>query len=133
MGNQLENLKNFFKNKQNISLAFLFGSQAKGKASSRSDFDIAIWPTKELSRDEFNHLWQELESLLQTEVDLILLPEARPTVAWSALRGKKLLIKNYAFYLKKLLEISSEAEDMQDFIIDLFRLREKQRKQGAGL
>nr|WP_244262376.1 hypothetical protein [Thermoanaerobacter wiegelii] len=36
------------------------------------------------------NLWNELEDLLKRDVDLVVLNIANATVAWEALRGKKL-------------------------------------------
>ncbi|MFH1617115.1 MAG: nucleotidyltransferase domain-containing protein [Candidatus Margulisiibacteriota bacterium] len=120
-------LKQYFEKRKDIILAFLFGSQAKERARKESDFDIAIWPASGMSMDEINKVWSELEDLLRSSVDLIILNTARPTIAWAALRGKPLLIRDKKLFIKAMLRISDEAEDMQDFAIDLFRLRQKLR------
>lgn len=128
MQDSFEALKKYFKSKKNIQLAFLFGSQAKGRAIKESDFDIAIWPEAGVPQEEINLLWQEIEGLLHSNVDLILLPKARPTVAWSALRGKRLLIRDFKLYLNLFLNVSREAEDIQDFLIDYRKLQVRYAK-----
>jgi predicted nucleotidyltransferase len=128
MTDQVEKLKDYFKNKAEITLAFLFGSQAKDKASARSDFDIAIWTKEEIPIDHFNKIWQEIENILHKDVDLILLNKARPTVAWAALRGQRLLIRDFKLYLRLFLDISREAEDIQDYRISLWNLKKRYAK-----
>ena len=118
-------LKEYFAKQKEISLAFLFGSQAKQRASQSSDFDIAIWAKEGFSRDKLNKTWQEIETLLSKNVDLVLLNEARPTVAWAALRGDRLLIRDFGLYLKLFLRVSREAEDIQDFMIDFWKLKKR--------
>lgn len=120
-----DSLKEYFKNRSDIVLAFLFGSQSKGKTHRESDFDIAVWPKEKMSIDNFNKLWGELETLLHTNVDLISLPSARPTVTWSALRGKRLLIRDFKLFLSLFVNVSREAEDIQDFMIDYWRLKKR--------
>ena len=115
----------FFEKREDLLLAFLFGSQAKNRAGKESDYDIAVWPKTQLSREAVDQLWQELESLLKTNVDLVLLPQARPTVAWSALRGKRLLIRDFKLYLNLFVNVSREAEDIQDFLIDYWHLKKR--------
>ncbi|OGC13446.1 hypothetical protein A3J90_03630 [candidate division WOR-1 bacterium RIFOXYC2_FULL_37_10] len=110
-----EALEDFFKNKEEVLLAFLFGSQSKNLARPTSDYDIAVWFKDNPSTDIINKLWEEVTTLLGKEVDLVVLNKARPTVAWQALRGKKLLIRDFKLYLKLFLNISREAEDLQDF------------------
>jgi len=51
--------------------------------------------------------------------------EARETIAWEALRGIPLKIKDKKFYYEYMLKISREAEDFADFVIDFYRWREK--------
>lgn len=123
----VKKLTSFFKDKKNIEMAFLFGSETKGRAMSESDVDIAVWFKDKHEMEEVDSLWNEIDRLLGRNTDLIVLNQARPTIAWAAMRGKKLLIRNYWLYLKKMLEISREAEDMQDFTIDLWNLRRKIR------
>jgi predicted nucleotidyltransferase len=123
----IEKLTKYFENHEMVQMAFLFGSAAKGREIAESDKDIAVWLKDKYTFEEVSKIWSDLENLLHCSVDLIVLNQARPTIAWSALRGESLVIKNSQLYFSKLLEISREAEDMQDFIIDLFRRREKVR------
>jgi predicted nucleotidyltransferase len=125
----IDELKSYFEGKKEVSMAFLFGSAAAGRVIPESDIDVAVWFDKEYTMKDIDKMWLEIESLMHRNVDLIVLNAARPTIAWAALRGKKLLIRDYRLYFRKLLEISQEAEDMQDFILDLFRLRQKLRKE----
>lgn len=120
-------LKNIFDKYPWLLLAFLFGSYAKGRAISESDIDLAIWPKKGYKMANFNRLWSDVEKTVGKSVDLVRLDKASPTVAWSAMRGIPLLIKDYKFFIHNLLSISSEAEDIQDFNLGLFKLRQKLR------
>ncbi len=120
-----QELENYFRGKREITLAFLFGSQAKKKAGKLSDFDIAIWTKNELPIEKINRIWDDLQKIVQNDVDLVLLNKARPTVAWAALRGKRLLIRDFSLYLKLVLQISREAEDMQDFAISYWKLKKR--------
>jgi predicted nucleotidyltransferase len=121
-------LKEYFSQKEEVLLAFLFGSYSKGKVLSESDIDIAVWLKKGYSLEKVNRLWGEIEDLVKHAVDLVVLNRAFSTIAWTAIRGIPLLIRDYYFYLRYMLEISGEAEDFQDFLIDLWRWRERIRK-----
>ncbi len=44
---EIEKLKNYFKKRKDVLMAFLFGSQMKNLARKSSDFDIAILLKKE--------------------------------------------------------------------------------------
>lgn len=122
-------LKKCFAANSDVSMAFLFGSQASGKTTSESDVDIAIWLLKDYELKKIDALWREIESLLHNNVDLIVLNKANPNTAWAAMRGIPLKITDYRLYYGKLVEVSMEAEDMQDFAIDLYKMREKARSE----
>ncbi|MBI5400309.1 nucleotidyltransferase domain-containing protein [Candidatus Saganbacteria bacterium] len=117
-------LQRLLQGRKEIKLAFLFGSQAKKRALSESDYDIAVWPEEGTSEEKINQLWLDLEKVVKRSVDLINLPQARPTIAWEALRGLPLVIRDNKFYIDNMLLISSEAEDFQDFVIDVWKARE---------
>lgn len=123
----INSLQQLFKGKGWIKLAFLFGSQSKGRAGAESDFDIGIWPegdNPQKYEKDINRLWLELERQLKKPVDLVTLPNAAPTIAWQALKGTPLSIKDERFYINKMLEVSSEAEDFQEFVMDVWKARE---------
>lgn len=124
----IKNLKNYFGKKENILLAFLFGSHSKNRITQKSDVDIAIWLKNKHSFSYVNKIWNEIEYLIKAEIDLIVLNDAPPTLSWSALRGIPIVIRDYAFYLEYMLQISREAEDFQEFILDLWKWREKIKK-----
>ncbi|MGI1691783.1 type VII toxin-antitoxin system MntA family adenylyltransferase antitoxin [Thermoanaerobacter uzonensis] len=126
----LGTLKEFFKNKENIVMAFLFGSVAKGKATKESDIDIAVY-LKEYDEKFVYGLWNELEDLLKRDVDLIVLNIANATVAWEALRGKKIIINDHDFYINYMLEVSMEAEDFRKTVLDIYRYRQERREKNA--
>lgn len=123
----IEELERYFKDKKDISLAFLFGSTAVGREMLESDVDIAIWFKTKYDSNKTNKVWSELETLLHRNVDLIVLNQAKPGIAWTALRGKVLKMTDYRLYLTKVLDFSREAEDFQNFILNFWNLRRKLR------
>jgi predicted nucleotidyltransferase len=128
MCDQQKGLKDFFFKREEITLAFLFGSQAKGSTHPKSDFDIAVWFKNDPSIEQVNQLWDDIVKLLHKEVDLVVLNSARPTVAWAALRGNKILIRDFALYLRLFLNISREAEDMQNFTFEFWNWKKRLAK-----
>lgn len=112
-------------------MAFLFGSAAAEREISESDVDVAVWFGKDYTIEEVGKLQSGIESLLHRNVDLIVLNHARPTIAWAAMRGKALIIRNYRLYLRKMLDFSLEAEDFRSFIFELWALRRKLRGEFA--
>lgn len=124
-----QKLQQYFALQEGVLLAFLFGSWDKNRTLSESDVDVAIWLRDPYTKEEMNRIWRDLESLLQIPVDLLLFNQASPTIAWAALRGTPLLIRDQGFYLEYMLETSREAEDFQDFLFDLWQWRKRIRKE----
>lgn len=121
-------LKNYFENRKDIAFAFLFGSQARGLATSLSDVDIAVYfhPAKthpiEYEEEVFyegeEEVWADLERVLKKEVELLVLNRVSATVAASAIRGIRLSINDWGLYLDFMEVVTQEAEDFMDFIIN---------------
>lgn len=121
----IEKLKEYFNSKEEVILAFLFGSVATKKQRNDSDIDIAIWLKDSDDINAVDRIWFDLESMFNKPVELLRLNYASPTVCWSALKGIPLEIKDYRLYFKLVINISSEAEDIQYFIFDLWKLHRK--------
>ncbi|MEW8959174.1 MAG: nucleotidyltransferase domain-containing protein [Moorella sp. (in: firmicutes)] len=120
-------LKSYFNEQQNIRMAFLFGSRAKGRARPGSDADVGIYLEPGYTRQDIYRIWNELEDMLGLKVDLLVLNEATPSLVWTALKGKPLFIRDQSFYIRYMLDISREAEDFQQFLLDWWRWRMKIR------
>ena len=127
-GNILEELEAYFRERSDVCLAFLFGSMAKGKTNRNSDADVAVYFTEGYDINVVRNMATDIEGIVMREVDLIVLNDASPSIAWSAMRGIPLSIKNQEFYLEYMLNVSREAEDFNIFLLDLWRLRTNRRK-----
>lgn len=135
-----EKLRDYFKARDEISMAFLFGSREKGREVVESDMDIAVYfkPERDivgLEQADFyyeteNQIWREVESIVEREVDLLVLNRAAPNVADSALKGVPIIIKDRNLYLDLLLRVTSEAIDFRDWVESYWRLKE-QMKHGS--
>lgn len=111
-----------------VEMAFLFGSGARGRVHSASDVDLAVYLGKGCDYLDASRLWGELEDLTRREVDLVLLNDAAPGVAWTAIRGIPLVIRDYRLYLNYMLGVSREAEDFQGFVRELWEMRRRRRR-----
>ena len=118
----VKTLKEYFERREDVSMAFLFGSFFRGVEGQKSDIDVALYFKDE--KDKMN-VWCDLERLLKKEVDVIVLNNAFPIIAWEAIRGIPLVIKDREKYLDYLLSVSWEAEDLLDFNLDAFRMKEE--------
>lgn len=74
-------LRQFFKSKPEIRLAYIFGSQATGRSNRMSDIDIAVWIDSKRRKGSHRfgyraYLTSELMAVLKTNrVDVVLLNE----------------------------------------------------------
>jgi predicted nucleotidyltransferase len=80
-----------------VAYALLFGSSARGQARAGSDLDLAIGLARrvELSAIEIGELVSRLESAAGKPVDLVILDEAPPAVAYRVFRdGFELMVRD---------------------------------------
>lgn len=106
-----------------MRMAFLYGSFARSRALSDSDLDIAIYFENPDSPEEADRIWDELQKIAGKDVELLNLNRAKEPIAWQAIRGIPLVIKNWSFYLEYMLNVSSEAMDFQDDLEDLWLMK----------
>jgi len=123
----IKQLAHYLNKKPEVVFAFLFGSFQKINRKT-SDIDIAVYFTPVPDWARLNLFWLDLERITGRTVDLILLNQAKPTLAWSALRGRPLVIKNFRCYLSFFLHTSQEAEDARRLIFDFWRWQQKIQK-----
>lgn len=130
--NIAESIKDYFENRKEVAFAYLFGSQAKGLASSLSDIDIAVyfypklWPVEveePVYYEMEDVIWEEIERVLNKEIELLVLNRAPATVAASAIRGIPLVIKDWGLYLDFMEIVTSLAVDFRDLLIEDFLSR----------
>lgn len=129
----LNKLISYFEKRPDIAFAFLFGSHAKGIATKRSDIDIAVYfypgtlHPIEFEADVFyegeNIIWENIETIAERDVDLIVLNRVPSTVAAAALRGIPLIIKDNGLYLDFMTAVTDEADSFIDYIITDYRER----------
>ena len=91
-----QELIEFFSTKDNVTLAYLFGSTVRGDANQLSDVDIAIKFDESLSKkDVFDaelNLISELTGILKTDkVDLIVMNDAPLLLNYNIIKNGKIL------------------------------------------
>ncbi len=122
----LEQLRKYFEQKEDVLMAFVFGSQSKGQTHAESDWDIAVYfkdgikkpiwedlPTRRYSNEE--KVNADCVQLLKTDrVDIIVLNRTCAVIAEeAAVRGIPLVIKDRGVWLEFMLRITLEAEDFR--------------------
>ena len=117
-------LENYFQRRQEIVLAFLFGSFSKEREIKESDIDIAIYIRE--NGVQFDDIRSDITSLVNREVDLIDLKAAPATLVSNIFKtGIPLTIKDRNLYWNVSLEKSLEAEDFCRFLEDFRSIYQK--------
>jgi predicted nucleotidyltransferase len=95
----IEAIREILAGDSRVAYALLFGSSARGRAHSASDVDVAVGlvPGARLSAGDVGDLISRLESAAGRPVDLVVLDEAPPALAYRVFRdGIELTIRDRA-------------------------------------
>ena len=95
----LDALREILERQPSVAYALLFGSSARGTAHSASDVDVALELTPGGSRDvqALGGLAARLESAAGRRVDLVLIDEVPPSLAYRIFRDGHILVdRNHA-------------------------------------
>lgn len=121
---KLQQLKTYFENRDDIMMAFVFGSQATGRAHAGSDWDIGVYFRPEEGRIEMeeqkreyprSNVWSDCVDILKTDnIDIIVLNQAAASIADSAIRGMPIVIKDPRLFTEFMLRITSAAIDFRE-------------------
>ena len=98
-------LRAFFSSQKDVALAYLFGSEAAGRAGPLSDVDVGVVLEESFPPAEFLvrrlELIRELGRLLEREVDVVVLNEATPLLAHRAIaRGNRVFSRDETFRVR---------------------------------
>jgi len=133
----IQKLKTYFAGRDEVVMAFLFGSVVKGTMTNESDVDVAIYFKPENGRVDLeekrvfpnlNEIWRDVEKITQRNTDLVVLNNASANVASAAISNSlPIIIKDQTLYWRFYLPITSLAEDFRMFIEDFWRFKERSR------
>ncbi|MEK7439746.1 MAG: nucleotidyltransferase domain-containing protein [Chloroflexota bacterium] len=127
--------------KHGVVLAYLFGSHAKGTARASSDVDIAVLLPYDTPRSKFFDvrlaLTNELMSLLhKNEIDLVVLNEATPLLAYQVVKYGKAVYENEAahpattfavYTLNRYADTAPFREVQQQYLFSRIKKRKRER------
>ena len=112
----------------------VFGSRARGYARPHSDYDIAVKAGRRLNLRERGLLYGDVESCLDSRLDLVFLDDWDPIVAWEALAHGRLVyycgedcLREYYEDLAKAID---EVADLEP-LIEMFRRESRRALAGA--
>jgi len=88
-------LRKALESEPDVLYALLFGSAARGESQARSDVDIAVELRPAAARDAhaIGRLTARLEAAADRRVDLVMLDEAPPPLAYRVFRDGRLLVE----------------------------------------
>jgi hypothetical protein len=112
----MEVLRKILERDARVAYALLFGSNARGLARSSSDIDVAIGlaPGAAFSTHDFGELVSRLQSAAERPVDLVVLDEAPPAVAYRVFRdGVELMVRDRPALVERKARAIVEYLDFQ--------------------
>ena len=89
----MEALRQALADDSRITYALLFGSSARGSAHRASDLDVAIGLRSPINPSELGQLVSLLERATGRPIDLLLLDEAPPAVAYRVFRDGRVIVE----------------------------------------
>lgn len=135
--NLIKQLSEYFKGRNDISFAYLFGSVAKGTSHNESDIDIGVYFKPKTNDLEYEStveydgedvLWSDLEHITKKQTDLVVLNRAPATLFDGVFRSGVLLYDDGSGLQTRLfLAITDAAEEFRDFVTDFYKIRERSR------
>jgi len=109
---KIESLKNYLQKRDDVLIAFLFGSYAEGFIKRESDVDLAVYLKDRKKRRD---IYLDAVKITKRETNLIYLDEALASLVLNIFKTAiPLTIKNERLYWNLYLKKSLEAEDFLD-------------------
>lgn len=116
----IEALEKYLAASDEVSLAYLFGSEARGEAREGSDMDIAVLLTRGRPKKLMDlpvNLAHDLERIAGRPVDLVVLQESSPDLIHRILRdGRVLYERDAAERIRFEVQARNEYFDVLPFI-----------------
>ncbi|MBU8914028.1 MAG: DUF86 domain-containing protein [Spirochaetales bacterium] len=139
-------LTDYFATRDDVVMAFLFGSQARETQTDESDVDVAVYfrpaegdhgapphsATLEIEADtEYpgeRAVWRRVEEIAGAEVDLVVLNRAPTALAASVFfDGIPVVIADRALYWRYFLTVTNDAEEFDRFAEDFAQVKARSR------
>lgn len=116
MENLEEKLIGYVTKREEILVAYLFGSQATGQPHHESDVDVALLFRFDNipATDQLLQMQDDLTSLLKKESDIVVLNDASPIIRMQVLRkGKKLFERDRRAFNRFFVRTVNEYDDLK--------------------
>lgn len=110
----LDILKEYFKDKDDVLLAFIFGSSVKDRLTKKSDIDIAVLFKRMPDFKEVLRIADDLSELVKREIDIVILNNSSPIIRMQVLKNGVLVVnKDKAIYNDFFVRTIKEYDDLK--------------------
>ena len=124
----VETLRESLAHRKELLAAWLFGSQASGRACPDSDVDVAVLGSELLTLDQRLALQAELErALQQPRIDIVDLRRASPVLGYEALHGVRLFERAPEEVAEFASLVGREYESAMALLAQGFRVRAERK------
>lgn len=112
----IETLKEYFKDREEALLAFVFGSAASGRLTDESDVDVAVLFGRTPDFRGVLKMAGEISEAIGREADIVVLNDSSPVIRMQALKNGKLIkSKDKAIYNNFYVMAVKEYDDLKHF------------------
>lgn len=107
-------LKDYFKNKDEVLLVFIFGSAVNDRLTTESDIDIAVLFRHMPDFKKIIHLKDDLLELIKRETDIVILNNSSPVIRMQVLKNGVMVVnKDSAIYNDLFVRTIKEYDDLK--------------------
>ena len=107
-------IKEYLDDREDVILAFIFGSAVEGKLTEESDIDIAVLFARKPSSSVLLDIIDNLSTITGREVDIVILNNSSPIIRMQVLKkGTLLKKKNNAIYNEFFVRTMKEYDDLK--------------------
>ncbi len=127
-------LRDYFRGRPDVEMAFVFGSRGRAQEHANSDLDIAVYFTPLGRQVEWEvdraypaerDVWNAVETIAEIETDFIVLNRCPATLADTILReGQTLAMRDVRLHTQFLLMVSDEAERFRRDTLEMWAMKD---------
>jgi len=115
-----QQIKDYFEKQPDVEFVYLFGSAVTGHIHGESDMDIGIFYQEKPDAERLFTMQSKLEECIGHPIDLVVLNDANPVLAYQIITGGRLIFSRNEFARYRfVLKVYQEYEDLtyyQQFI-----------------
>jgi len=109
-----ERLKEYLKDKEEVLLAFIFGSAVSGRLTKGSDVDVAVLFSDMPNFQDVLKITTAVSEAIGREVDIVVLNNSSPVIRMQVLKNGKLIKnKNGVIYNNFYVKTVKEYDDLK--------------------